>query len=206
MRNEKEASLRGFPPADSPGAVALVLGSFPSVESLARGQYYGHPRNHFWIVLGACFGEDEPPDYEGRLALLARWRLAIWDVASSCRRRGSLDAAIRAADPNDVPAFMAARPSIRGLAFNGAAALALFARAWAPELAALSLGETRAWSPAWSSGRPLVVARLPSTSPVPTTRFRTAEDKVEVWSRCLGAMLAGSEVAAKLPPQRDRRR
>lgn len=37
--------LRGFPPVVDDSATMLIVGSFPSVLSLAGGQYYGNPRN-----------------------------------------------------------------------------------------------------------------------------------------------------------------
>jgi G:T/U-mismatch repair DNA glycosylase len=39
--------LEGFPPVVDDNADLLILGSFPSVQSLAARQYYGNPRNAF---------------------------------------------------------------------------------------------------------------------------------------------------------------
>ncbi|MGO9283590.1 MAG: hypothetical protein ACLP75_11505 [Mycobacterium sp.] len=44
---------RGFPPVVSDTAELLILGSFPSVRSLAVRQYYGNPRNAFWPITSA---------------------------------------------------------------------------------------------------------------------------------------------------------
>ena len=49
--------LRGLPPVITPDARVLILGSFPSEASLAARQYYAHPRNHFWPILGAVLHE-----------------------------------------------------------------------------------------------------------------------------------------------------
>ena len=49
--------LRGLPPVVAPDARVLILGSFPSEASLAAAQYYAHPRNHFWPILGEVLHE-----------------------------------------------------------------------------------------------------------------------------------------------------
>jgi len=42
-----------LPPLISSRTRLLILGSFPSVASLAARQYYGHPQNQFWRILQA---------------------------------------------------------------------------------------------------------------------------------------------------------
>ena len=44
----------GFPPILGRHPRALVLGSLPSRKSLEKQQYYGHPQNAFWSVMGAA--------------------------------------------------------------------------------------------------------------------------------------------------------
>src|ERR1700734_1979778 len=50
--------LEGFPPVVDDNADLLILGSFPSVQSLATPQYYGNPRNAFWQITGELFHFD----------------------------------------------------------------------------------------------------------------------------------------------------
>src|SRR5204863_9466260 len=72
---------RGLPPVIDAGSRVLILGSFPSEASLAARQYYAHPRNHFWPILGAVLGEPlaELP-YADRLSRLRARGVAIWDT------------------------------------------------------------------------------------------------------------------------------
>ncbi len=98
----------------------LVLGSFPSTASLTAQQYYAHPQNQFWRILGAVI--DRPlkeMDYPARLAAVQAAGIAIWDVFASCERAGSLDSAIRNAIPNDLAALRRSAPALRRICFNG---------------------------------------------------------------------------------------
>ncbi len=80
----------------------LVLGTMPSPRSREEGFYYGHPRNRFWKVLGALFGEPEPLGIEMRRAFLLAHRIALWDVLASCTIEGASDASIADPVPNDL--------------------------------------------------------------------------------------------------------
>ena len=122
--------LEGFPPVVDDTARLLILGSFPSVLSLASGQYYGNPRNAFWPITGALFGFDAAADYETRLAALQSAGVALWDVLHTCRRAGSADAKIdpKSVVANDFGALLAGYPSITRVCFNGSAAQQLFGR------------------------------------------------------------------------------
>jgi hypoxanthine-DNA glycosylase len=122
--------LEGFPPVVDDTAGLLILGSFPSVLSLASGQYYGNPRNAFWPITGALFGFDAAAGYETRLAALQSAGVALWDVLHTCRRAGSADAKIdpKSVVANDFGQLFARYPSITRVCFNGSAAQQLFGR------------------------------------------------------------------------------
>lgn len=112
--------LEGLAPVIAPDTRLVVLGSFPGVASLRAQQYYGHPRNHFWPLLGAIWGIDlQALPYALRLAALHDRGLGLWDVYASCLREGSLDSAIEAAEPNDLAGLRTLAPTLRHVAHNG---------------------------------------------------------------------------------------
>jgi TDG/mug DNA glycosylase family protein len=98
----------------------LVLGSFPSTASLVAQQYYAHPQNQFWRILGAVIEQPlKEMDYASRIAAVQAAGIAIWDVFATCERAGSLDSAIREARPNDLRALRTVAPALRRICFNG---------------------------------------------------------------------------------------
>lgn len=112
--------LQGLPPVLAPDSRVIVLGSFPGRASLAARQYYAHPRNQFWALLGALWGLDlAAMAYERRLDELRRRGLAVWDVYARCRREGSLDSAIEDAELNDLAALRRLAPQLQAVAHNG---------------------------------------------------------------------------------------
>ncbi|GAA4340017.1 DNA-deoxyinosine glycosylase [Pigmentiphaga soli] len=113
--------LSGFPPVLPGNARILLLGSFPGVASLAQGQYYAHPRNQFWRLLGACLGCDLASlPYAQRVAEVARRRVGIWDVVAECRRVGSLDSAVTEASVNPLARYLREHaPALERIGFNG---------------------------------------------------------------------------------------
>ncbi|MCR5865053.1 DNA-deoxyinosine glycosylase [Aquincola sp. J276] len=137
--------LTGLAPVIASHTRLVVLGSFPGARSLVAQQYYAHPRNHFWPILSALWEIDlRSLTYEARLQEVRDRGLGLWDVYAACRRPGSLDSAIEAAEPNDLPGLLRQAPGLRGIAHNGAES-------------ARSMRVTAALGlPVW---------RLPSTSP-----------------------------------------
>jgi hypoxanthine-DNA glycosylase len=112
--------LEGFPPVVAADTHTMVFGSFPGVASLSATQYYAHPQNQFWRLLGAVLDEPLPAlPYDERLVRLLAHRIGVWDVLAACERTGSLDVAIRNASPNDFAALRRHAPSLRKVCFNG---------------------------------------------------------------------------------------
>jgi len=101
----------------------------PGAMSLSAGQYYAHPRNAFWKIMGELVGAGPDAPYAERAAILQARRIALWDVLHSCIRAGSLDADIRDEAPNDFAAFFATHPRIKRIGCNGAKAAASFSEA-----------------------------------------------------------------------------
>jgi double-stranded uracil-DNA glycosylase len=165
----------GLAPIARGDARLLILGSLPGDASLAAAQYYAHPTNQFWKLLGAAMGEPLAElGYEQRLERLAERRVALWDVIGSAVRRGSLDQAIRGAGHNPVRELLAKLPQLEAVAFNGAAAA----------------GRGRALVPA---GARLQLIDLPSSSAANT---RPIAEKAAAWAR-LADWCAPPQIAAR---------
>ncbi|MDQ6987378.1 MAG: DNA-deoxyinosine glycosylase [Mariprofundaceae bacterium] len=126
--------LTGFPFCADKDAHVLILGSMPGRKSLAEQQYYAHPRNGFWPMVGELFGFEAALPYEKRLELLKNNNIALWDVAHQCQRPGSLDTDIREVKANDFKAFFASYKQIRHVFFNGRKAESLFLNMVQPHL------------------------------------------------------------------------
>lgn len=143
-----------FAPVWDERSRVLVLGTFPSVLSRETAFYYGHPRNRFWQVLAAVFGQSVPQTVAEKRALLALHGVALWDVLASCDIVGSADGSIRNAVPNEVGALLAAAP-IRRVCCNGKTAAALYRRWCEPQtgLPAVALPSTSPANAAWTLPR-----------------------------------------------------
>lgn len=115
-----EARLQGLGPVIDAHTRLIVLGSFPGVASLRARQYYGHPQNAFWKILGELWGlplAQRP--YAERLQALRDHGLGLWDVYASCEREGSLDSDIREPVLNDLASLRQHCPSLQAIAHNG---------------------------------------------------------------------------------------
>lgn len=157
-----------FPPIVARVPQRLILGTAPGIKSLAEQQYYAHPQNSFWRIMGTLF--DMPVEtYKQRVDLIRKNELALWDVLQSCTRYGSLDAGIEAEtiEVNDFAAFFRKHAKITRVFFNGSAAEKEFRRRVVPQL------------PPDVAAR-LKMKRLPSTSPAHAAMPLTK--KIREWS------------------------
>lgn len=132
----------------------LILGSMPGERSLAQNEYYAHPRNLFWPLMGELFdaGRDHP--YLERVGRLQTRHIGIWDVLAECDRPGSLDGSIlpESEVPNDIVGLLQSHPHIATVALNGGKAQQSFRRHVEPQLDVVTRQRLR-------------VLAMPSTSP-----------------------------------------
>jgi len=146
----------------------LVLGSLPGEKSLAVQRYYAHPQNRFWHLIGKVIGRELGLlDYDSRLAALLAAKVGLWDSVASAHRAGSLDAAIREAEPTALAELASSLPELRAVGFNGKTS----AKIGMPQLA----------------GTGLALIPLPSSSPAHAAM--PLAEKEKLWS-VLGEFLA----------------
>ncbi len=171
-KSDPQSHVESFPPQVARGCRVLVLGTAPSVRSLAMRQSYAHAQNLFWPLMGEMFDAGPELDYAARIRRLQDHGIGIWDVLASCERSGSLDSAIiRASEvPNDIAGLLAEQPSIVAIALNGGHAQRAFKRLVLPGI-----------DPARRSMLSLV--ELPSTSPANASMTR--QHKRERWRALL---------------------
>ena len=126
-----------FPAVIGADTRILILGSMPGVASLDAQQYYAHPQNHFWRIMGEICGAGPALPYRERLQALLRERLGLWDVLQSCVRGGSLDAAIEhhSAIANDLLPLLRRSADIIRLCCNGGTAYMALRRHFGASLA-----------------------------------------------------------------------
>ncbi|MGV8873071.1 MAG: DNA-deoxyinosine glycosylase [Rhodococcus sp. (in: high G+C Gram-positive bacteria)] len=162
-------AVHSFAPIVGPGATTLILGSMPGVASLAAQQYYAHPRNAFWPIMGTLFGAGPELPYVARTERLRSHGIAVWDVLKLCTRAGSLDSAIVESSivTNDFEKLFAEYPNVDRVFFNGAKAADSYRR---------------------YVGKPVALpratfTRLPSTSPAYASL--TQDAKTEAWTAVL---------------------
>jgi hypoxanthine-DNA glycosylase len=158
----------GFSPILGAEAHTLILGTLPSQQSLMKQQYYGHPRNAFWPIMGELFAAGPEFPYAERTQLLSRHGIAVWDVLKSGHRPGSMDAAIDVASaiPNDFGKLYTRHPELTLVCFNGQAAGRLF-RDLVPDEVQESLDAVR-------------FVTMPSTSPAYAAM--SFADKLDRWA------------------------
>jgi hypoxanthine-DNA glycosylase len=162
--------IQSFAPVIGANPRIIVLGSMPGVASLEAVQYYAHPQNAFWRIMGSLFDFDHQVDYDARIDEIRKQPIILWDSLQSCHRPGSLDSSIdlESARANNFPDLLNRFPEIRAIFFNGAASEKYFRSLALPNL------------------RPdldVELLRLPSTSPAHAGM--TFEQKLDAWRQIL---------------------
>jgi len=157
--------VESFAPIEKADARILILGSMPGEASLRAGQYYAHPRNLFWRIMGELLGTDPALPYDLRVQALKSAGIALWDVLHTCRRKGSLDSNIdqESLVPNDFAAFFRCHPKITHVFFNGTQAEECYRKHVQPV----------------TGIKTIEYLRLPSTSPANASI--SYERKLEAW-------------------------
>ena len=115
-----------FSPIIDAQAKILILGSLPGDKSLTLQEYYGHPQNRFWKLIGMLLNFTPNSSYSAKITQLQSRQVALWDVCGSAFRPGSMDSDIQQVSPNAIPELLAAYPAIHTIFFNGQKAETLF--------------------------------------------------------------------------------
>ena len=115
------SNCKSFKPSIDNNSKILILGSMPGVKSLEEQQYYAHPQNRFWKVLGSICNELQlyELDYDVKLKTLLKNNIALWDTIKTCKRDGSLDSDIQNETPNDIRKLLKTYPNIKTICLNG---------------------------------------------------------------------------------------
>jgi hypoxanthine-DNA glycosylase len=148
--------LVGLPAVIAKHSRLVILGSFPGVASLQAQQYYGHPRNHFWPLLSAIWGNAlMAMSYRQRIDHIRQRGLGLWDVYAACIRPGSLDADIEQAELNDLASLKRRAPALCLIAHNGGESARAMRHTQALGLPVLRLPSSSPANASWSFERKL---------------------------------------------------
>ena len=130
IKTDNNQICKSFLPNIDGKSEILILGSMPGVKSLEEQQYYAHPQNRFWRLMGLfCSVENlQDFDYQEKLQILLKNKIALWDVIQSCNRDGSLDSNIQNEEPNNIPDLLKLFPKIRVIGLNGNKSYTAFKR------------------------------------------------------------------------------
>lgn len=142
---------KSFKPEIRKDSKVLILGSMPGVKSLEQKEYYAHPYNRFWMVMGIlCKKENlHKLPYEEKIQTLLNSGFALWDVIKECQREGSLDSNIKNEAENDIESLLEKNTNIKVICLNGNKAFLAFKKHFAK-----LLNDTN-----------LIIYKMPSTSP-----------------------------------------
>ena len=154
----------GLPPIVNDKCEILILGSLPGEASLKAGQYYAHPKNHFWSVMSNILHKN-PKSYTEKCQMLLENKIALWDVIHFAEREGSLDSNIKNAVPNDFISFFRRYPNIKKIILNG--------------------NEAEKQYKKYFKEQNILYIKVRSTSPIPAQSINSLDEKIQNWKNAL---------------------
>ena len=162
--------VQSFDPVIGTDPRVLILGSMPGIASLEAVEYYAHPRNAFWPIMGELFGFDAAAGYGDRIRRIEKLPIILWDSLKACHRPGSLDSNIDDAsvEANDFPWLLHRYPGVRVILFNGITSEKYFRKLALPLL---------------PDAERIEMLRMPSTSPA--NAGMAYGQKLAAWRRLL---------------------
>lgn len=110
--------IHPFDPIIDQNSKTLILGTFPSLDSLKYQFYYAHKRNQFWKILSEIFDVSFENDKE-KVEFLLCHKIALWDIVKSCERKNSADSNLKNCTPHDIPELLSKYPNIKKILFTG---------------------------------------------------------------------------------------
>lgn len=121
---------KSFSPIINKKSRILILGSVPGIKSLELKQYYGHPQNRFWKLLGMLCNYNDLYllEYKKRIEILLNNGFALWDVIACCEGKGSSDSDIINEVPNNIPDLLCKYKNVKKICFNGNKAFSEFGK------------------------------------------------------------------------------
>lgn len=160
-------NCKSFKPSIDNNSKVLILGSMPGIKSIEEQQYYAHPQNRFWKLMGCVCNEPElyKYDYDLKLKTLLKNNIALRDTIKSCKREGSLDSDIQNEKSNDIRKLLKKYPNIKAIYLNGNKSYSVFKKHF-PDLL-----------------EKYICHKLPSTSPA-NAKYKI-EDLYKQWQRAI---------------------
>lgn len=104
-------------------SVVLILGTLPGEKSIQNEKYYAGSTNGFWDILFQACGEPFDKSDEAKKLLLENYKIALWDVLKSAKRKSSKDKDIidetpKDLEPSDIPGLLSDYPELRLILFH----------------------------------------------------------------------------------------
>lgn len=120
--------IHPFEPIYDQNSRILILGSYPSIQSVQKGFYYAHPQNRFWKILSKILEVDflSLSPVEKKEALLKK-RVALFDIVYQCEIIGSKDETLTDVMTQDLSGLFG-NTKIEKILLNGKKSYELFSK------------------------------------------------------------------------------